>query len=194
METVEKAYQPLNYGVLYKERWRWLMAGSVASIGMASFLPWDMHLLFGFAFAIWLSILALLDCRYGLLYDKLVAPLAAMGLLLAVSGCNAPLTEALPGALLSGAFLWTLRMISKGGLGFGDVKFGSAMMLWLNWHAAVVALFMSFILGGVWACALLLCGKGEKGAALPFGPCLAIGAYLAFICGEECWQAYVGVF
>ena len=185
-------YQPLSWGLLCKECRHWLTISGLAGIIMSALLPWDMRLLAGWFLVLEVVMLSILDWQYGLLYDRLVIPLALTGLISASAGFTLSVVDALSGALLAGIFLWGLRMISKGGLGLGDVKMAMAMGLWLGWRATVAALFMAFLVGGLLACCLLISGNARQ-KTLPFGPCLALGAYLSFICGEKCWQAYASL-
>lgn len=187
---VDASYRPLDWQMLCRE-WRLLLVwGAVALAVMCIFLPWGVRLSAGCVLTMWLVALAVLDWRRGLLYDRLVVPLGLAGVLAALAGVTVQPVQALLGALLSGSFLWGLRMISRGGLGLGDVKLGFALGLWLGWQAALIALLLSFIMGGLVACALLLLRHCGKDAALPFGPFLAAGAYLAYIFGAGWWQMY----
>lgn len=187
---VEASSRPLAWHMFCQERWRLLFWGGVALAGLFFFLPWGVRLLAGSLLSVWLTALALLDWRRGLLYDVLVFPLGLAGLLASLAGVTVELLQALWGALLAGTFLWGLRMISRGGLGLGDVKLGFVLGLWLGWQGALIALLLSFILGGAVACALLLLGRCSPKAALPFGPFLALGTYLAYLFGTVWWQMY----
>lgn len=186
---VEASYRSLDLQMLRRE-WRLLLVWGAASLaGMCVFLPWGVRLPAGCLLALWLTALAVLDWRRGLLYDRLVLPLGLAGVLMSLAGVTVALGQAVWAALLAGALLWGVRIISGGGLGLGDVKLGFVLGLWLGWQAALTGLLLSFVMGGLFACALLLRHCDAK-AALPFGPFLAAGAYLAYIFGTGWWQLY----
>ena len=72
----------------------------------------------------------------------------------------------------------TLYCLAQGGLGFGDVKLGAALGLWLgiygSWFCLVLALFLGVVV------ALLGCMAGllNRKSLVPFGPFLATAALL----------------
>lgn len=75
-----------------------------------------------------------------------------------------------------GAFLLAVHLVSRGGLGLGDVKLGLGMGLALGWPRAVSALVWGLWLGGAVAAWLLVARRGRPGgAAVPLGPFLAVG-------------------
>lgn len=96
------------------------------------------------------------------------------------------------GALLGGAILFGLLFLvavaSRGGMGGGDIKLALAIGLALGWQLALVALVAAVILGGIPATVMLIAGK--RGAALPFGPFLALGAWLAMFLGARIIDLY----
>lgn len=186
-----KEYQPLHWRMIVHEYKAILLFSGIAMAFLLWQLPWGSRCLCGLYFALMMVILSIMDLRYGLLYDKLVLPLFIMGLLLSVMDISLPWQDAVTGAFSAGGFLWGLRMISGGGLGLGDVKLGLAIGAWLGWQAVAVALFLAFLAGGMAASFLLLMCKGRPETAIPFGPFLALGAYVGFIFGQDCWQAYL---
>ena len=139
-----------------------------------------------------LSLLAVLDMHYGLLYDKLLLPWAALGIALEVLACLPwGLAEAAEAAALAGAFFGLLRFLSGGGLGWGDVKFIAVSGLWLGVEGVLVAIALAVSMGGILGIALLF-GGSKPGDALPFGPCLSLGVYGAYVFGDSLWQFYWG--
>ena len=92
------------------------------------------------------------------------------------------------GLLIVGG-LW---FITQGrGMGFGDVKFMVPMGLLLGWPTMLVGIFAAFIVGGCVAALLLLTGKKERKAAVPFGPFLIVGTILALVWGDYLWSWYM---
>mgnify|MGYP000921349085 CR=1 FL=1 len=79
------------------------------------------------------------------------------------------------------------------GMGGGDVKFALGIGLWLGWESAIIAVWTAFLIGGMMAAFLLLTRRKGRRDALPFGPCLAAGGDLAFLCGDVIWRLYWGL-
>ena len=81
-------------------------------------------------------------------------------------------------------------ILKKDALGMGDIKLILPLALFLSWPKILVALFLSFIIGGIFATLLLVSKKKKLGQAVPFGPFLVTGAIVAFFYGEQLWQWY----
>ena len=83
-------------------------------------------------------VIAVFDFKYMLIPDKVlgVMALAAGGRLLITHQW-----EYLLIGLLSGLFLWSLKTISKGKMGDGDIYLGVVMGLVLGWPQILVAFF-----------------------------------------------------
>lgn len=143
----------------------------------------------GVVFGVCLAGLAYADIRWGLLPDRLVALLAATAVIPWLGGQGSGM-EALGGSGCGACLLWLLRWLSRGGLGWGDVKLAGAAGLWLGWQSMLVALGMAFLTGGLWACVLVWQGRQGWSDTLPFGPFLAGGFLFAYEVGAECWQWY----
>ena len=72
-----------------------------------------------------------------------------------------------------------------GGMGGGDVKFAAALGFWLGWPGILLGLFIGFVAGG--AISLLLLATGLRGRKdfIPFGPFIALGAWIALLYGKN---------
>jgi leader peptidase (prepilin peptidase)/N-methyltransferase len=88
-------------------------------------------------------------------------------------------------ATMFGAFVSTLvfflvlSFMSKGGIGSGDVRLAPVLAMflgWMGWSYVYIGLASGFILGGIWALALVITGKANRSSRIPFGPFLCIGA------------------
>lgn len=63
-------------------------------------------------------------------------------------------------------------------MGFGDVKFMAAIGAFLGWQAAVFSLMASAVIGSVVGVTLIILGRREWSARLPYGPFIAGAATL----------------
>ena len=186
------AYQPFGLEVLRLQGKKLLLCW-LAALPCLHYLPGMEAWAVGAVFALFLSALAVLDGCYGLLYDRLLLPMALLGLALEFGSCLPwGVADALSAALGAGGFFCLLRFFSRGGLGWGDVKYVMVLGLWLGGRGTAVAVALAIMLGGILAVAMLLKGW-SRNYALPFGPFLSVGAYLAYIWGESLWQIYWGM-
>lgn len=85
-------------------------------------------------------------------------------------------------AFLWGVFFYLLRIISKNGLGLGDVKWGMAIAFSLPWHLSLDFVSYAFIFGSIFALVKAIIEK-RWSAYIPFGPFLSLGAAIAFLFG-----------
>lgn len=99
------------------------------------------------------------------------------------------------GALIYFAILGILAYGSRGkAMGLGDPKLGIFLGLILGWPAALVALIISFLIGGITGLVLILLGKKKMKSQLPFGPFLALGAFIVIILGDIILKGYFKLF
>jgi leader peptidase (prepilin peptidase)/N-methyltransferase len=80
------------------------------------------------------------------------------------------------------AFYLVLALIYPGGMGLGDVKLAGLLGLylgWLGWGSVLVGVFSAFLAGGLAGGLLLLTGRAGRKSAMPFGPFMLGGAFLA---------------
>ncbi len=108
------------------------------------------------------------------------------GLALAGAAALAGRPERMLGALVGGATLFALHLAlalaRPGGMGLGDVKLAGALGMHLGWLGPSVVLagaLAAFLLGGGIAIAVLLARGRDRPAAIPFGPALVVGAWVA---------------
>jgi leader peptidase (prepilin peptidase) / N-methyltransferase len=92
------------------------------------------------------------------------------------------------GAAINLAIMGAIYLLSRGGMGDGDVRLSpllGAFLGFLNPGLAPVGLFYGFLLGAIASVPLLVTRKVDRRTALPFGPFLALGAYLAIFFGQR---------
>jgi leader peptidase (prepilin peptidase)/N-methyltransferase len=97
-------------------------------------------------------------------------------------------------ALLGGAVGFIIMLlpylISRGGMGAGDVKLAGFMGLVVGFPQILAALLVGIIIGGIVAILLLLFRLRKRKEAIPFGPFLAVGAVVALIWGGQIIEWY----
>jgi leader peptidase (prepilin peptidase) / N-methyltransferase len=98
-------------------------------------------------------------------------------------------------AALYGLYL-ALVLVYPQGMGFGDVKLAGVLGLflgWLGWGALAVGGFLGFLLGGVTGVALLAAKRAGRKSAIPFGPFMLAGAFVAVLWGSDLSHAYLSL-
>ncbi|MDD4754324.1 MAG: prepilin peptidase [Desulfitobacteriaceae bacterium] len=102
--------------------------------------------------------------------------------------------EALLGVLLGGGLLLILAVLSKGGMGGGDVKLAGLIGFFLGWRLMVIGLFLAALLASIVGIILIALGKKRRKDPLPFAPFLSIGALVALMAGDELTKLYLELF
>ena len=100
-------------------------------------------------------------------------------------------TSSLIGLLIGGGFLLLVALVSRGGMGGGDIKLMGVLGFWLGWKLTIVAMLISFITGAFLSALLLLFKiKGGKDV-IPFGPFIALAAFITILKGNELLHWYL---
>jgi leader peptidase (prepilin peptidase)/N-methyltransferase len=145
--------------------------------------------------------LAVIDLDTKRLPDKIVLPsYVVLAVLLVVASATTQDWWAIARAGIGGvalfAFYFAIMFAYPAGMGFGDVKLSGilgAVLAYLSWSALVVGAFGGFLLGAVVGSALLIAGRGGRKTALPFGPFMIAGAFIAIFMAQPITHAYLHV-
>lgn len=135
---------------------------------------------------------SLVDLHDRIIPNEAVIVGLAAGLLFQLLVPRISWLSALGGGALGFGVLLLLGILYKGGMGMGDVKLAGVFGLYLGLSGTLVALTLSFLVGGVVSLLLLALGKVGRKDHIPFGPFLAIGALVAMLYGEDLliWLGY----
>jgi leader peptidase (prepilin peptidase)/N-methyltransferase len=99
-------------------------------------------------------------------------------------GSWSALVRALLGGLALAGFYLLLMVISPSGMSLGDVKLAASLgtlLAWFGWRLLLAGGFAGFLLGGVFAGALLVSRRAGRKQPIPFGPFMIAGAVLAVV-------------
>jgi len=97
-------------------------------------------------------------------------------------------------AIIASGFFLFLYLVSSGKwIGFGDVKYGIFMGLFLGWPNILLGLFVAYVSGALVGLLLLSIKKKNFKSEVPFGPFLIFGTLIAFFWGSEIIKWYLGV-
>jgi leader peptidase (prepilin peptidase)/N-methyltransferase len=169
-----------------------LVAGAVTAVLLGG-LAARVHPALVLAAACWLAAcavpLACTDLAVQRLPDPLTgAAFAGTAVLLlaaaAAGGTWSALVRALLGGLALAGFYLLLMVISPSGMSLGDVKLAASLgtlLAWFGWRLLLAGGFAGFLLGGVFAGALLVSRRAGRKQPIPFGPFMIAGAVLAVV-------------
>ncbi|MCA0969928.1 prepilin peptidase [Halobacillus litoralis] len=85
-------------------------------------------------------------------------------------------------------------LLSKGGMGGGDMKLFGLIGFVLGWKLLLVTYFLSTLIGAMVSWGLLAAGVIERKKPIPFGPFIVLGASFAFFSGRIIIDWYLQTF
>ena len=147
-------------------------------------------------------VLMVIDLEHHILPNKLVYPGIVVALAISVAFSVLPNSlEVVPeiksaaagGAIGLGLFLLII-VVSRGGMGWGDVKMASLIGLVIGYPLVFVALFLAVVSGGLISWALILIKAKSRKQSIPFGPFLSLGAIATLLWGTNILDWYTGLF
>jgi leader peptidase (prepilin peptidase)/N-methyltransferase len=165
-----------------------------------------LYLNFGLTLSLWVGlvyaavtiVIFVIDMERQLILNGVLIP--AMALALGASLLHAridlaptPLYAVIGGVAGFVIFL-LVYIISRGGMGEGDVKLGAFAGLVTGWPNIIAAVILSWIAGGLAAIGLLLLRRKGRREAIAFGPFLALTTFITFLWGEKLIDWYLGFF
>jgi len=140
--------------------------------------------------------LSLIDADTQLLPDSITLPLLWLALLASVFHVFVDPSTALIGAMAGYLSLWSVYWLfklltGKEGMGYGDFKLLAAIGALLGWKLLPLVIMLSALSGALIGLTLIVFNGRDKNTALPFGPYLAVAAYIALLWGPSINNSYL---
>ncbi len=131
-------------------------------------------------FMIWTTIvIAVMDWETMLVSDWLVLVWGGLVVLQKFSIFN--FQNSLFSLLIGLLGIGSIWLLSKGrAMGSGDIGIAAVLGLWLGYPKIINALWLAFVIGGIYGAYLLLTKKAKLKTAVPFGPFLILGGWIAY--------------
>ncbi len=132
-----------------------------------------------------LIVTLVIDLEQHKIFNRIVYPAIGFALIAALIFPEPPLGERLLGGLLGFGLLLLLAIIYPAGMGMGDVKLMGFIGLVVGFPNVLLALFLSFVLGGLISGVLLAAGRIGRRDPVAFAPFLTLGAMTTLFYGEQ---------
>ena len=158
---------------------------------------WHMPVLFAFCSA--MIVITFIDLDFQIIPDTITLPGIPIGLIAASLVLPDPfdrslllgLGGAIIGLFTGGAIFYVIAVLSRGGMGGGDIKMMAMVGSFMGWKSTLLTTFAGSLLGSCVGIFLMVVkGKGRK-TKVPFGPFLAAGALISLFCGQEILSLYL---
>jgi leader peptidase (prepilin peptidase)/N-methyltransferase len=145
-------------------------------------------------------VIFVIDLEHGLILNKLVYPSMVIALLLALiprpwftQWIVPGIANAAIGGAIGFALFLLIALISRGGMGWGDVKLAGLIGLATGFPLVFLSVIMGAILGGIVAVAMVIAKKKQRRQTIPFGPFLAVAAMITLLWGSNILTWYLGL-
>lgn len=141
-----------------------------------------------------LVVVLISDLKYKIIPDRIIYPGIVLMFILRIFIHPLGFSSYIIGALSAGILLFIIAIVSRGGMGGGDIKLFFLLGLVLGWQGALLTLLISVFLGTLVGIILLLSGHVKRGEPIAFGPYIVVGAVIAYFWGAGIISWYVGFF
>jgi leader peptidase (prepilin peptidase)/N-methyltransferase len=149
-----------------------------------------------------LVVIFFIDLERELILNWLVYPAVVIALILSlfseqISGSVLTIPsfgDALLGAGIGFVLFLVIALVSRGGMGMGDVKMAALMGAMLGYPVVLAAVFLAVIGGGLISVLLLVFKVKGRKEGIPFGPFLALGTLAALFWGRALIDWYLSFF
>lgn len=124
---------------------------------------------------------AFIDLDRRIIPDRLNLAGFLAGLAFLPAAGDVTFQSALAGLAAGGGFLLLVAVLSRGAMGGGDIKLFGVVGLFLGLEKTVLAMFLTFFIGGSAGLFLIATGIRSRKDYIPFGPFISAGAFIAIM-------------
>jgi leader peptidase (prepilin peptidase) / N-methyltransferase len=136
-------------------------------------------------------IITVSDLAYMLIPDKILLFFAGLFFIERILFPLTPWWDSVLGATIGFSLLLIIAMVSKGGMGGGDIKLFAVLGLVLGTKLLLLSFFLSALIGSLFGIIGLALGLVERKKPIPFGPFIAVGTLLAYFYGDSIIRTYL---
>ncbi|MBN6186523.1 prepilin peptidase [Aneurinibacillus sp. BA2021] len=142
-----------------------------------------------------LVIITVSDLAYRLIPDKVLLPFGLLFLVLRFFiHPDETYISHLIGAALGFTLFFLIAVLSKGGVGGGDIKLFAVIGLFFGYPLLLVTILLSTLFGALYGISIMLLQGAGRKTEVPFGPFIAMGSIISLFFGQELINWYVQSF
>ncbi len=167
---------------------------------------WHVALLWLFVSA--MIVIIFIDIDFQIIPDVITLPGMALGVLAAAFLLPDPflifrttggaafeivgIVNSLTGLALGFGLFYLIALLSKGGMGGGDIKMMGMVGAFLGWKGVLLTTFVGSLTGALVGLSLMALSKAGRKTKIPFGPYLALGSLISLFFGAPILRWYLG--
>jgi len=138
-------------------------------------------------------VVTFIDLEHKIIPDGITLPGIAIGLLLGPLVLKISFIDSLLGVIVGGGLFFLVAVVSRGGMGGGDIKLIAMMGGFIGWKAVLLTIFLGSAFGAAVGIALMALKGMHRKTPIPFGPFLVAGAVAAIFWGGGLLEWYGGL-
>ncbi|MBU2590716.1 MAG: prepilin peptidase [Nitrospinota bacterium] len=131
-------------------------------------------------------VIAIIDFKHQIIPDMITLPGTAIGIAAPFFLNYMTPKASIIGLLVGGGLFFLIALLSRGGMGGGDIKLMAMIGTFVGWPGVLVTTMIGSLLGAIVGIALMIMGKKGRKSQIPFGPFLIIGATVYIL-----WGGYI---
>lgn len=132
-----------------------------------------------------LIIIAFIDLEYKIIPDVITLPGIIIGLTLSLTMPYITVINSIKGLLIGGGLFYAITILSRGGMGGGDIKLIAMVGSFLGWKNVLLTIFLGSFFGSIVGIVLIILKKKNRKDMVPFGPFLSLGAIVSIFFGRD---------
>ncbi|WP_442595256.1 prepilin peptidase [Neobacillus sp. D3-1R] len=136
-------------------------------------------------------IITVSDLAYMLIPDKILLFFAGLFLFEKLLLPLTPWWDSLLAAAIGFILLLLISIVSRGGMGGGDIKLYALIGFVVGTKLVLLSFFLATLIGAVVGIIGIVVGLLERKKPIPFGPFIAIGTLLAYFYGDIIIESYL---
>ncbi|MFD9624919.1 prepilin peptidase [Peribacillus muralis] len=169
------------------------MLTGILFVSAPIFLGWSGELFICWTLISLFMIIFVSDVTYMLIPDKILFFFMVIFIALRVSFPLSLWWDSLAGAAIGFALLLLIAVVSKGGMGGGDIKLFAVIGFALGTKLVLLSLLFACFYGAFFGIIGMLSGVLKKKTVIPFGPYIVFGTLTAYFWGDYIVRSYVSL-
>ncbi|MEA5095470.1 MAG: prepilin peptidase [Sedimentibacter saalensis] len=145
-----------------------------------------------------LAAITFIDLKEMIIPDSLVLSILVLSVIhktvnYFLYGISPELISSFLGLLVAGGLFTAIVLISRGGMGGGDVTLMGALGFVLGFKNILLNIFVSFVLGAIISIVLLAAKIKTRKDPIPFGPFIVLGFFITSLWGKVIINWYLNI-
>jgi len=140
-----------------------------------------------------LLVITVIDLYHKIIPDMISLPGIGVGLLGSLLFLPPSFWDAMAGAALGWGLFYLIAIVSRGGMGGGDIKLIAMIGAFLGWEKMLLTIMLGALSGSIVGIGLMIFFRKGRKYAVPFGPFLSLGAMVSLIWGSYLINWYLHV-